>query len=71
MYNILRPSVEDGDNVWGLIFGYGTAGDSDSDFSSMQELMYNPVGYNINSVPNVYDKEGQGRNRFTYFFLGI
>lgn len=70
LYNILRPSVEDGDDVWGLIFGYGTAGDSDSDFSSMQELMYNPVGYNINSVPNVYDKEGQGRNRFTYFFPG-
>ena len=70
LYNILRPSVEDGEDVWGLIFGYGTAGDSDSDFSSMQELMYNPVGYNIYSVPNVYDKEGQGRSRFTYFFPG-
>lgn len=36
----------------------------------MQELMYNPRGYNIKGVPNVYDKEGQGRREFTYFFPG-
>ena len=32
--------------------------------------MYNPKGYNIQSVTNVYDKEGQGRRDFTYFFPG-
>lgn len=52
------------------IITHNTAGDSDSDFSSMQELMYNPIGYNILGVPNVYDKEGQGRSLFTYFFPG-
>ena len=70
LYQVLRPSVEDGGSVWGLIYLYGTAGDSDSDFSSMQELMYNPRGYNIKAVNNVYDKEGQGRKSFTYFFPG-
>lgn len=70
LYQVLRPSVEDGDSVYGLIFGYGTSGDSDSDFSSMQELMYNPKGYNILGIENVYDKEGQGRKQFTYFFPG-
>lgn len=70
LYSVLRPSVEDGKKVYGLIYGYGTAGDSESDFSSMQELMYNPRGYNIKGVPNVYDKEGQGRREFTYFFPG-
>lgn len=70
LYQVLRPSVEDGDAVWGTIFLYGTSGDSDSDFSSMQELMYNPKGYNIKSIENVYDKEGQGRKEFTYFFPG-
>ena len=70
LYSVLRPSVEDGDAVWGLIYLYGTSGDSQSDFSSMQELMYNGEGYNILTVPNVYDKEGQGRARFTYFFPG-
>ena len=70
LYQVLRPSVEDGNSIWGLIYLYGTAGDSDSDFSSMQELMYNPNGYNIKAVNNVYDKEGQGRKQFTYFFPG-
>ena len=70
LYQILRPSVEDGSKVWGLIYLYGTSGDTESDFSSLQELMYNPIGYNIYSVKNVYDKEGQGRSRFTYFFPG-
>lgn len=70
LYQVLRPSVEDGNSVWGLIFLYGTAGDQQSDFSSMQELMYNPDGYNIQKVVNVYDKEGQGRKCFTYFFPG-
>jgi hypothetical protein len=70
LYQVLRPSVEDGGKVFGLIFGYGTAGDNDSDFSSMQELMYNPDGYNIKGIDNVYDKEGQGRKKFTYFYPG-
>ena len=70
LYQVLRPSVEDGNSVWGLIYGYGTTGDSESDFSSMQELMYNPKGYNILGVKNIYDKEGQGRKEFTYFFPG-
>lgn len=70
LYQVLRPSVEDGGSVFGLIYGYGTAGDSESDFSSMQELMYNPDGYNIKGVDNVYDKEGQGRKKFTYFYPG-
>lgn len=68
LYAVLRPSVEDGTNVFGQIFGYGTAGDSESDFSSMQEIMYNAKGYNVQSVENVYDVEGKGRKEFTYFF---
>lgn len=71
LFQVLRPSVEDGKKVYGLIYGYGTAGDSDSDFSSMQELMYNPKGYNIKALRNIYDKEGQGRKTFTYFFPGF
>lgn len=70
LYSVLRPSVEDGNDVWGLIFAYGTSGDSDSDFAGAQELMYNPQGYNMLALPNVYDKEGQGRKYFTLFFGG-
>lgn len=68
LYAVLRPSVEDGNNIFGQIFAYGTAGDNESDFSSMQEIMYNPKGYNVQELENVYDIEGQGRKEFTYFF---
>ena len=70
LYGTLRPSVEEGDSVFGLIYLQGTAGDNESDFASAQEIMYNPVGYNMQDNKNVYDKEGQGRPRFVYFFPG-
>lgn len=70
LYNNLRPSVEEGEDVFGLIMAYGTSGDDDSDFSSAQELVYNPKGYNIISFPNVYDKVGQGKREFAFFFPG-
>lgn len=66
----LRPSVEDGEDVYGLIMMYGTAGDKDSDFSSAQELVNNPEGYNIMSYDNVWEKEGQGKRKFAFFFPG-
>ena len=68
LYQMIRPSVEDGTSVYGMIFMYGTAGDDMSDFTTLQEIMYNPRGYNMLALPNVYDKEGQGRTEFTYFY---
>ena len=70
LYGTLRPSVEEGDVAFGEIYLQGTAGDNDSDFAAAQELMYNPKGYNIQEIPNVYDKEGQGKKYFSYFFPG-
>ena len=68
LYQMIRPSVEDGKDVYGLIFLYGTAGDDMSDFTSLQEIMYNPDGYNMEKNENVWDKEGQGRKYFTFFY---
>ena len=70
LYGTLRPSVEEGDLTYGLIWAQGTAGDDTSDFAAAQEIMYNPIGYNMEPIPNVYDIEGQGRKFFTYFFPG-
>lgn len=70
LYGTLRPSVEEGDTVYGMIYCQGTAGDKDSDFHAAQELMYNPKGYNIHPITNIYDKDGQGRPDFSYFFPG-
>lgn len=68
LYQMIRPSVEDGKDVYGLIFMYGTAGDDMSDFTSLQEIMYNPDGYNMEKNENAWDKEGQGRKYFTFFY---
>lgn len=70
LFGTLRPSVEEGDVTFGEIYMQGTSGDNDSDFAAAQELMYNPKGYNIQEIPNVYDKEGQGKRYFSYFFPG-
>lgn len=68
LYQMIRPSVEDGKDVYGLIFAYGTAGDENSNFIDLQEMMNNPDGYNMEKNPNVWDKEGQGRKWFTFFY---
>lgn len=68
LYQMIRPSVEDGKDVYGLIFAYGTAGDENSNFIDLQEMMYNPDGYNMEKNLNVWDKEGQGRKWFTFFY---
>lgn len=70
LYNILLPSVQEGDIVFGQIYMLGTAGDNESDFAGAQEIMYNPKGYNMYAIPNVYDKFNQGKPYFVFFFPG-
>lgn len=48
----------------------GTAGDNESDFAGAQEIMYNPRGYNMYPLPNVFDKNNQGQKEFVFFFPG-
>lgn len=71
LYNILKPSVQEGDIVFGMMYLQGTAGDNESDFAGAQEIMYNPKGYNMYALPNVYDKVNQGKQDFVYFFPGF
>ena len=68
MYNMIRPSVEQGNDVFGEIFCYGTAGDDQSDFTSFAKMFYSPMGYNMEALDNVYDKEGQGRKQCCFFY---
>lgn len=68
LYNTLRPGVEEGDIVFGLIYGVGTSGNDASDFQGVQEILYNPIGYNVYCLPNVFDKPQQGRQNFSFFF---
>ena len=68
MYNMIRPSVEQGTSVFGQIIEYGTAGNDQSDFTAFSEMFYSPEGYNLNALSNVFDKEGQGRTQCTMFY---
>ena len=68
MYNMIRPSVEQGKDVFGQVALYGTAGEDASNFQDFQEMLYSPDGYNIYALDNVFDKEGQGRNKFAMFY---
>ena len=68
MYNMIRPSVEQGSSVFGEVLMYGTAGDDMSDFTAFQEIFYSPEGYNMEPLDNVFDKEGQGRKKCCMFY---
>lgn len=69
-YNVWIPSVTDGTTTFAMMYLCGTSGDSNSDFAGAQEIMYNPEGYNMYALPNVYDKTNQGKKKFVFFFPG-
>ena len=50
------------------IITHNTAAESESDFSSAKTLLYNPDGYNIYAIKNVFDKPKQGKEMFGFFF---
>lgn len=70
LYTVMRPSVRDGNLVFGIMYLQGTAGDKDSDFAGAQEIMYSPTGYDMYALPNVYDKTSAGKPKFVFFFPG-
>ena len=68
LYDITRKSVEDGDYTFATMYLVGTAAEDESDFSSAKTLLYNPDGYNILAIENVYDRPKQGKPTFGFFF---
>lgn len=68
LYDITRRSVEDGDFTFAFMYLVGTSAEDESDFTSAKTLLYNPNGYNLQEVENVYDKINQGKKTFGYFF---
>lgn len=68
VYNMIRPSVEQGTSVFGEIIAYGTAGNNESDFTSFYEMFSSPDGYNVLPLDNAFDKEGQGRKEASMFY---
>ena len=69
VWNTTIPSVQEGDIAFGQMISIGTGGSKGSDFSGALEIIYNPKGYNVYGLPNVYDRNTQGKS-FTVFFTG-
>ena len=67
-YRVILPSVQEGDIVFGQMILIGTGGSEGADFAGAQEIIYNPKGYNIYALPNVYDKTSQGKGECIFFF---
>ena len=67
-YRVMLPSVQEGDIVFGQMSLVGTGGSEGNDFAGAQEILFNPLGYNIQEVPNVYDKSQQSKGTCIFFF---
>lgn len=67
-YRVILPSVQEGDIVFGQMILIGTGGSEGADFAGANEIIYNPLGFNIYSLPNVYDKSSQGKSNTIFFF---
>lgn len=68
LYDVTRKSVEDGDYTFACQYLIGTANNKEANFQSAKTLLYAPSSYNIQKVKNVYDKKGQGKDYFGFFF---
>jgi len=55
-WKIAQKSLEDGNRVFGYMLAFGTGGDNESNFMSLEELFYKPDGYRIFSMVNMFDK---------------
>ena len=68
LYDVTRKSVEDGDYTFACQYLIGTSNNKEANFQSAKTLLYGTESYNIQSINNYYDKKGQGRDTFGFFF---
>ncbi len=69
-WNIGRPSVEDGEYVFGQMVFWGTGGTATKAFEGLRELFYNPGGYNVYPLENVWDKNAKKGTVCAFFHPG-
>lgn len=58
-WQIARPAVEEAGVAFGLMVAYGTGGSEGADFDGLKEMFYHPDGYNILSMPNIWDDKAE------------
>jgi len=69
-WNIARESVEEGSYTFGTMLSFGTGGVEGADFTALKEMFYNPKGYNIQPLQNVFDKNVNEDSICSFFFAG-
>jgi hypothetical protein len=67
-WNVARDSVEEGDFAHSIMIGGGTGGTEGASFAGAEELFYNPIGYRVLALPNVFDKNTYGKTTCAFFF---
>ena len=67
-WNVNRKAVEQGNFIHGTMFCGGTGGTEGADFEGSEKLFRNPDGYNIYGVPNVFDKNSEGKVKCGFFW---
>jgi hypothetical protein len=67
-WGIARPSVEESGKAFGFMMAGGTGGVEGAAFEGLEEIFYNSSGHNIYSMPNVFDKNTNGRGQCAFFF---
>jgi len=67
-WGICDKSLDNKGEVFGLQLAMGTGGDEESDFLGLTNLFFKPIGYDVYSIPNVFDKNSA--NTVSGFFMG-
>ena len=67
-YQVNFSSVQEGDIAFGQALAVGTGGTEGSDFTGALEMIYNPIGYNVYALPNIFDKGVVGNQKTVFFF---
>jgi hypothetical protein len=65
-WQIARPSVEQGSDVFGQMIVFGTGGSDDSDFGGLRTIFYEPDAYNCLPIENIWD---EGNSQPCGFFV--
>ena len=54
-WGIFKKSIQQGRHTFGYALGFGTGNSNAAHFESLEELFYNPIGYGIYELKNVWD----------------
>lgn len=69
-WNIGRPSVEDGEDVFGQMCFWGTGGTATESFTGLRTLFYKPEVYGVYALANVWDKNAKPGATCAFFHPG-